>query len=206
MNRLLPLVVAASLFSPFGGRCSTQVPQSIETLAVQARQEYTAGRFSDAERDFRELTRRDPSNFEGQLFLGQSLFRQEKYAESVVPYEKARQLERNGHKLNSDQHRILVDQLAMAYGISGDLKKARALLEDAVQQDPEYPLNYYNLACAFAEEDQKGKVLANLSLTFQHKDNVLKGEKMPDPRTDSSFQKYVRDDDFIKLMKKLGYD
>jgi len=173
---------------------------------VQARQEYTAGRFSDAERDFRELTRRDPSNFEGQLFLGQSLFRQEKYAESVVPYEKARQLERNGHKLNSDQHRILVDQLAMAYGISGDLKKARALLEDAVQQDPEYPLNYYNLACAFAEEDQKGKVLANLSLAFQHKDNVLKGEKMPDPRTDSSFQKYVRDDDFIKLMKKLGYD
>ena len=49
------------------------------------------------------------------------------------------------------------------------------------------------------------KALANLSLAFQHKDSVLKGEKKPDPRTDSSFQKYVRDDDFIVLMKKLGY-
>jgi hypothetical protein len=47
--------------------------------------------------------------------------------------------------------------------------------------------------------------LANLSLAFQHKHNILKGETMPDPRTDSSFQKYVRDDDFIALMKKLGY-
>jgi hypothetical protein len=28
---------------------------------------------------------------------------------------------------------------------------------------------------------------------------------MPDPRSDSSFQKYVRDPDFVSLMKKLGY-
>jgi hypothetical protein len=28
---------------------------------------------------------------------------------------------------------------------------------------------------------------------------------MPDPRTDSSFQKYVRDEDFTNLMTKLGY-
>jgi hypothetical protein len=81
----------------------------------------------------------------------------------------------------------------------------RVSLDVAIQQDPEYPLNYYNLACAFAEEGDKNKALANLSLAFQHKDNVLKGEKMPDPRTDSSFQKYLRDEDFLKLMARLGY-
>ena len=100
-----------------------------------------------------------------------------------------------GNKLTSDQHRVLIDQLGMAYGLSGDLEMARAPLESAIQKTPEYPLNYYNLACAFAEEDDENKALANLSLAFQHKDNVLKGEKMPDPRTDSSFEKYVRDDD-----------
>jgi hypothetical protein len=42
-------------------------------------------------------------------------------------------------------------------------------------------------------------------LPFQHKEQVLIGEQMPDPRTDSSFQKYVRDEDFTKLMAKLGY-
>jgi predicted Zn-dependent protease len=94
----------------------------------------------------------------------------------------------------------------MAYGISGKLKKAQALLEDAIHQDPEYPLNYYNLACAYADQGDKEKVLSNLSLAFEHKDHVLKGEQMPDPRSDSSFQKYVRDEDFIKLMKKLSYD
>lgn len=37
------------------------------------------------------------------------------------------------------------------------------------------------------------------------RDHVLKGEQMPDPRSDSSFQKYVRDEDFVKLMKTLGF-
>jgi hypothetical protein len=29
--------------------------------------------------------------------------------------------------------------------------------------------------------------------------------RMLDPRSDSSFQKYARDPDFVGLMKKLGY-
>jgi hypothetical protein len=65
-------------------------------------------------------------------------------------------------------------------------------------------LNYYNRACAFAEEGVKTKALANLDLAFQRKANVLKGEQMPDPRLDSLFKKYALDADFVKLMKKLG--
>jgi tetratricopeptide (TPR) repeat protein len=188
-----------------GTPCLAQGRESDDKLIEQAQHEYTTGKFAEAERDLLEITKRDPSNIYAQVYLGQALFRQEKYAEAVVPYEKARALETNGSKLSSDQHRILVDQLAMAYGISGDLKKSRALLEKAVRDNPEYPLNYYNLACVNAEEGNKGEVLTNLSHAFQHEDNLLKGEKMPDPRTDSSFQKYVRDEDFIKLMAKLGY-
>jgi hypothetical protein len=60
------------------------------------------------------------------------------------------------------------------------------------------------VACAFAEEGDKGKALANLSLAFERKEHALKGEQMPDPRSDSSFQKYVRDEDFVRLMAKLG--
>ena len=32
-----------------------------------------------------------------------------------------------------------------------------------INQDPEYPLNYYNLACGCAEEGNKNQALANLS-------------------------------------------
>ncbi len=203
--RSLSMFVACALFVVGGDPSSAQSSSAKDKLAEQAQQEYRAKKFAEAERDFRELTVRHPSNIYMQIYFGQTLFEQQKFAESLQPFEKALDLEQAGNKLTSDQHRILVDQLVMAYGMSGDLKKARALLDGAIQQDPEYPLNYYNLACAFAEDGNKSKALANLSLAFQHKGNVLKGEKMPDPRTDSSFQKYVRDDDFIVLMKKLGY-
>lgn len=89
--------------------------------------------------------------------------------------------------------------------MKGDLAKVRSLLKDAIHQDPEYPVNYYNLACAFAEQGDKAEMLANLSLAFEYKDHVLHGEHMPNPRSDSSFQKYLEDTDFIDLMKRLGY-
>jgi len=206
MKYCLRMVLAVSFVALFAGDlCFAQGSQSKEKLLEQARQEYIAGKFADAERDLRELVKRDPADIDAQAYLGHALFKQEKYAEAVAPYEKARELEASGSKLSSDQHPVLIDQLAMAYGISGDLKKTHALLESAIREDPEYPLNYYNLACAYAEEGDKGKALTNLSVAFQHREHVLRGEQMPDPRTDSSFQKYVRDGDFTKLMAKLGY-
>ncbi len=186
--------------------CSGQSSDRQDSVADRALQEYKSGQYAAAERDCREIIKQNPSNILAQIYLGQSLYMQKKYAQSVAPFEKARDLEASGMKLNPDQHRILVDQLVIAYGISGNLKKAHSLLDDAIRQDPDYPLNYYNLACAFAEEGDKAKMLANLSMAFQRKDHVLKGEQMPDPRTDDSFQKYVHDDDFVKLMKRLGYN
>jgi predicted Zn-dependent protease len=174
-------------------------------LSERALQEFREGKYGSAEHDFREITKSDPSNIYAQVYLGQTLFKEEKYTDAVDPFERARTLEKRGTVLSSDQHRILTDQLVMAYGIGGQLKKAHDLLDDAIAQDPEYPLNYYNLACALAEEGNKDKMLANLARAFQHKDHVLKGEQMPDPRSDSSFQKYVQDDDFVKLMKALGF-
>jgi predicted Zn-dependent protease len=202
--RSLPMFVACSLFM-FGGPSLAQHSTTRDKLAEQAQDEYRAKNLVAAERDFRELTVRHPSNIYMQIYLGQTLFEQQKFADSLRPFERALDLERSGNKLTSNQHRILLDQLVIAYGISGNLKKARGLLEDAIRRDPEYPLNYYNLSCVFAGEGDKGNALANLSLAFERKGNVLKGEKMPDPRTDSSFQKYIQDDDFIELMKKLGY-
>jgi predicted Zn-dependent protease len=178
---------------------------SSAALSERALQKFREGKYSEAERDLREITKSDPSNIYAQVYLGQTLFKEEKYADAIGPYERARTLEKSAKVLSSDQRRIVTDQLVMSYGISGQLKKAHELLDDAIPQDPEYPLNYYNLACAYAEEGNKGKTLANLDLAFQHKDHVLKGERMPDPRSDSSFQKYLQDDDFVKLMKELGF-
>lgn len=186
--------------------CSGQSTEKQDSLAERALQEYESGQYAAAERDCRQIVKQNPSNILAQVYLGQSLYMQNKYAQSIGPFEKARELEAGGMKLNPDQHRILVDQLVIAYGISGNLKKVHTLLDEAVRQDPDYPLNYYNLACAFAGEDDKPKMLANLALAFQHKDHLIKGEKMPDPRTDDSFKSYVHDADFVNLMKQIGYN
>jgi predicted Zn-dependent protease len=188
------------------GHSFGQEGQSKAALAERARREFSERKYAAAERDFRELTRLDPSNIYAYMFLGQCLFSQQKYAEAVEPYQKARELEKKQKVFSTTQKRILTDQLSMSYGMSGQTEKARSFLEEAVRQDPDYPLNYYNLACVFAESGEKTKTLANLSLAFQHKEHVLKGEQMPDPRSDSSFRKFLQDDDFIKLMKELGYD
>ena len=186
--------------------CLAQSNDQQDLVADRALQEYKAGQYAAAERDCRELLKQNPSNILAQIYLGQSLYMQKRYAESIPPFEKARALEASGMKLNSVQHHILIDQLVIAYGISGNLKKVHALLDEAIRRDPDYPRNYYNLACAYAGEGDKPKMLANLALAFQHKDHVLKGEQMPDPRTDDSFQNYVHDADFVKLMKQIGYN
>ena len=175
-----------------------------DRLAEKALQEYRGNQYAAAAKDFQLVAERDPANALAAFYWGQSLFRQEKYGEAIGPFEDARERERRTKALSSDQHRILTDQLAMAYGITGQLGKSRALLDDAIKLDPQYPLNYYNLACVFAEASDKPEMLASLDLAFQRKTNMLKGEQIPDPRTDSSFQKYVRDPEFLSLMKKLG--
>jgi predicted Zn-dependent protease len=178
--------------------------QKSESLMFQdAKRLYDSGKFVDAERSFTEITRDHPDNIAAQMYLGQALFKEEKFAAAVVPYEKVRSMEKSGTKLTLTQHRILGDQLAMAYGISGRSADAKALLQESVRTDPGYPLNYYNLACVSADESDKAGVLKNLSLAFQHKDHVLSGEQMPDPASDSSFKKYAQDADFKELLNRL---
>ena len=174
-----------------------------EDLADRATREFLAKDYVAAERDFREMTKADPGSFFAQAYLGHSLFRQKRFAEAIAPYEKALELEHGGKKLSQKDHRILVDQLVMSYGMGGQIKKLYPVLDQAIKADPDYALNYYNLACAYGEEGNKAKMLANLDLAFHHKDHLIEGEKMPDPRKDSSFKKFVADPDFVSLMKKL---
>src|SRR5438067_1913366 len=98
MRKRVGLLIALSLFYA-SALCSAQSSESNQQLAEQAQREYVAGKFPDAERDFRELTKREPSNIYAAAYLGHSLFRQEKYDDAVAPYEKARDLERGGKKL-----------------------------------------------------------------------------------------------------------
>ena len=71
---------------------------------------------------------------------------------------------------------VASDQAGMACGISGDTKKARALYEAAIAKDPDYPLYYYNLVCADAQENRLADARTHLQRAFERKANVIPGE------------------------------
>jgi tetratricopeptide (TPR) repeat protein len=99
--------------------------------------------------------------------------------------------------------RVATDQLVMSLGMSGDLKNSRAVAEQAIASDPDYPLNYYNLACADAEEGNASAAKLHLQQAFERRANVLKGETMPDPTKDDSILKLKKDQAFWAFVLSL---
>jgi tetratricopeptide (TPR) repeat protein len=126
------------------------------------------------------------------------------YASAAVYY--ARALDTAPEPANDDQRnlrRFLTDQLAMSYGISGNIRQSRAVNEAAIARDPGYPLFYYNLACADAEEGKSAAARTHLEQAFARKANTLPGEKLPDPRTDDSILKLKKDQAFWAFVESL---
>jgi tetratricopeptide (TPR) repeat protein len=99
--------------------------------------------------------------------------------------------------------RVATDQAGMSYGISGDITKARSIFESAVAKDPDYPLYYYNLACADAEENKLTDAKVHLQQAFARKDNVIPGESLPDPSKDDSFLRHSNNKEFWDFVTSL---
>ena len=113
-------------------------------------------------------------------------------------------------KLNEDKNvdqlmwqRVTTDQAGMAYGLAGNIPKARAIFEAAVAKDPDYPMFYYNLACADAEEKKLADARNHLQQAFARKANVIRGETMPDPTKDDSFLPYRDNKEFWTFVESL---
>jgi hypothetical protein len=99
--------------------------------------------------------------------------------------------------------RVATDQAGMAYGIAGNATKARSIFTAGIARDPEYPLYYYNLACADAEEKNLKDAQRHLQQAFARKANVNPGESMPDPTADDSFIPYKSNKEFWDFITNL---
>jgi hypothetical protein len=100
--------------------------------------------------------------------------------------------------------RVVVDQLAMSYGMTGDLKRSRAINETAIAKDPNYPLYYYNLACADAEEGNAVAAREHLQQAFDRRANTLPNEQLPDPAVDDSLLKLKTNKQFWALVQDIS--
>lgn len=125
------------------------------------------------------------------------------YERAIPPYEKALQLEKKERKLSKELWIVLVDNLAMAYGMTGKIDSSQKVLAYGIQEEPTYPLFYYNMACGFGERDNEAGAVENLRLGFKYRDNMIAGEKFPDPETDSSFERLMKRESFRKAVEEM---
>jgi tetratricopeptide (TPR) repeat protein len=139
------------------------------------------------------------------FFYAQILYQKHMYEAAAPIFEKslARVSDEPGGSAKT-MTRVATDQAGMAYGISGNITKARAIFEKAIAADPDYPLYYYNLACADAEEKNLVGARKHLQEAFDRKSNVIAGETMPDPTQDDSFLPYRNNKEFWTFVQGLG--
>jgi tetratricopeptide (TPR) repeat protein len=100
--------------------------------------------------------------------------------------------------------RIATDRVVIALGSSGKFDQSRTYAERAIKLDPDYPINYYNLACADAEQGKAKEAQRHLQQAFDRKANVIAGEKMPDPTQDDSILKLKKDKEFWGFVESIN--
>ena len=151
------------------------------------------------------LDERYVPQFKDELLYAQIFYKARMYKAAAPIFELAlAKLNENSATDAKTMRRVVTDQAGMAYGMAGDIPKARAIFEKAVSQDPDYPMYYYNLACADAQEKNLPGAKDHLQKAFARKSNVLSGESMPDPTTDDSFLPYRENKNFWTFLEKLA--
>ena len=134
---------------------------------------------------------------------GSRYFAKQDFAAAIAPYQKALDAEKQSRKLTANYWRVLVDNLGMAYGITGDLDHAEQTFNYGLTQDPTYPMFYYNLACVAAGRNNMDTTMDFLRKAFSFKANMIPNESMPDPRKDDSFKTFMADKRFREFLDTL---
>lgn len=125
------------------------------------------------------------------------------YKKAIPPYQKAVDLEKKERKLEKNLWFAVVDNLAMAYGITGDITRSMAVLDYGISQEPTYPMFYYNMACGYGELGDEDNAIKYLRMAFKYKANMIAGERFPNPETDSSFAAFRDSEKFKKALKEM---
>ena len=138
---------------------------------------------------------------------GSAAFLAGDYHGALPPYKRALEIEQRDPHLDKISWRELVNNSALSYGQTGDLKNARVVLAYGLSKDFSYPMFHYILACTYGEEGNEIEAIHHLRKAYENKKNLMKGETFPDPLTDSSFSNFSNSDTFKKAvaqMKRAG--
>lgn len=134
---------------------------------------------------------------------GSDFYKNKDYPNAVKLYRQSLDAEEKHPMLGKIMWRVVVDNMGMAYGMSGDLEKAKETFAYGLSKDPDYAMFHYNMACSYAEMSDEDQAIAYLKSAFRNKENMIEGEKMPNPATDASFSRFMKDEKFLKALDEI---
>lgn len=135
---------------------------------------------------------------------GSAAYLKHDYKTAIRHYARAVEVNKQDHQMKQVIWRVVVDNLGMAYGMSGDLPNARKTFEYGLIEDPGYPMFHYNMGCTYAEMGNIDQAIASLRKAFSLKSNMNSGESMPNPATDSSFKRFLKNEKFLAFLSEIG--
>jgi len=125
------------------------------------------------------------------------------FEKSIPPLSKAYDMEKVEKKLEKKLWFALLDNLAMAYGLTDDIEHSREVVDYGISQEPTYPMFYYIKACGDAVQNDEGNAIKNLRMAYHYKANAMPGETLPDPATDNSFKELAKRESFRKAVDQM---
>jgi tetratricopeptide (TPR) repeat protein len=135
------------------------------------------------------------------LGLASYFYTKKDYKSAIGEYRMSIDLEAKEPRMEKNEWRVAVDNMGMAYGVSGDLTRAKETFVYGLSKDPQYPMFYYNLACTFGEMNDLDNAVVNLKKAHENRDNMIPGETLPDPGKDSSFERFLSAPKFQEILR-----
>ncbi len=126
--------------------------QSIEEMMISGQQLLERGAYSEAVTAFRQVTSREPYNFEAQYNLGYAYLGWGRYSNAVDEFKKAMRIQ--------NRNSALWGNLAIAYEQLGRSQDAINALYQAVQLDPQNITARMNLATSYANTNHYKEAIA----------------------------------------------
>ncbi len=134
---------------------------------------------------------------------GSAPFLQGQFRQAIPHYEQAVALEQANPALDKALWRLLIQNLGVAYGRTGNLARAKATFDYGLSQDPANPRFHYDLARTFAGMNDRDMAMQSLRDAFLHSRRRNESDPMPDPRQDVSFGRLMLDPAFRTLTESL---
>lgn len=134
------------------------------------------------------------------LGYGMALYRAKSYPEAIECLQGWRRKNKSPEFKNS-KYRLGIVALGSAYGICDRLKEAQEVFEKALQKDPEYPLFHYNLARAYAAQNNSAGMLEQLKLARKYRSNLEPDVQLSNPAASPSFKKFLNNPEFKEVCK-----